>query len=122
MPEPTANSQTLTRANMNQNIAQMEFEDLREMFIRAAEISEELREVCLLKHYGKTREIVLFELDICRSTANGGALTIFSISLQGAQKPFEDIILIIQGDCHSMGQRYVTFLRDVSALLLVRSF
>lgn len=34
--------------------------------------------------------------------------------LQGVKKPFNEVIRANIGDCHAMGQPYITFLRDVS--------
>ncbi|XP_037050722.1 alanine aminotransferase 1 [Bradysia coprophila] len=36
----------------------------------------------------------------------------------GAKKPFESVIRANIGDCHAMGQPYITFLRDVLALVV----
>lgn len=34
---------------------------------------------------------------------------------QGVKKPFDEVIRANIGDCHAMGQPYITFLRDVSS-------
>ena len=39
-----------------------------------------------------------------------------SVFLQGAKKPFKDVIRANIGDCHAMGQVPISFIRQVSFL------
>ena len=39
---------------------------------------------------------------------------IIYIDLQGAEKPFKDVVRCNIGDAHAMGQKPITFLRQVS--------
>lgn len=45
-----------------------------------------------------------------------------SIFLQGDKKPFSEVINANIGNCHAMGQPYITFLRDVSKLTILWNF
>lgn len=40
---------------------------------------------------------------------------------QGVKKPFDEVIRANIGDCHAMGQPYITFLRDVSISKVMES-
>lgn len=43
----------------------------------------------------------------------------FHLLQQGVKKPFDAVIRANIGDCHAMGQPYITFLRDVSVQIMI---
>jgi hypothetical protein len=49
---------------------------------------------------------------------NSFLVVIVLMVLQGAKKPFADVIRCNIGDCHAVGQKPLTFIRQVTANLL----
>lgn len=45
-------------------------------------------------------------------------LIFYFLLLQGVKKPFDYVIRANIGDCHAMGQKPITFLRQVSTISL----
>lgn len=84
----------------------MEYAVRGPLLTRATEIENELKKVCNFSVEVKNGVYIIYMI---QSTF----FYVLHFQFQGVKKPFKEVLKANIGDCHAMGQKPITFIRQV---------